>query len=260
MQNFQADTDDIKKLIKFYKSLPHLYQRTIADFLNKIAYEGRQEMIKELKQTNTIRAQQLLNLLIRYQKANPGHSIDNQYSRAGSILGKVDRHDSFLHIAEGTATRATLFTTAGRGGNQQKKSLAAARAGAERHTNIGDFNLQRSGNDRMMAYLQAISRDQTRRRKPFYLPQRYKRMPPGVYKFTGGRVGKYQTGNRKISGTLVGAKIKKLSEPGSVMHPKKNSWHEVATKRTIRESNLRQWWIESNVRQMEKLAKKCGLL
>lgn len=260
MNTFQADTDDLKKLVKFYKALPKLYQSSVANFLSSVAYNARVEMIKELKKTNTIRVESLLNRLIMYEKSDYKHPVDNQQSRAGSVFNKVKRHDSFLTIASGRVTQATKFTMEGRGGSDKKRSLPSARNITGKQTTESDYNLSKGGPNRMAAYFQAISRDSKRRYKPFILTKRYKKMTPGIYKFKKGNVGTFRRkkyGN--ISRTLIDTPIVKLSEPKASMHPSVNKWHLMAVKRTVRESNLKRWWIESNVRQVERLGKRLKL-
>lgn len=254
-----ADFSDLKQWSKFYKQLPKMYQRSIAGLLNSMAFHNRQEEIEQLKQLTTVRTPSLLRLLMRVEKADASQSIDTMQSRAGSIMGKVDRHDEFLHIAVGSATRATVFTEEGRGGSFAKKATKQARAIRSEHTEMRDFNLSGGGNDRMQSYFQAIAGDQTRRRKAFFLPRRYKSMKSGVYKFKGGRVGTYNKSGRKVKSTLVGASIKKLSTPGSTMKPKRIPWNVLAAKETMRPVNIRKWWIDNNIRQLEKIAKRYRL-
>ncbi|MEJ2043640.1 MAG: hypothetical protein P8X74_03910 [Reinekea sp.] len=234
---FYLDNRDIKKLAEFYKQCPKLFQKTSAAVLNKQAFTTRPYMIDQLKKDLDINVPGLLKRETRYQGAKFSDHINQQHSIVGSVRS-VDRHDAFEHVATGEPTRATRFFSAGRRGGTGV-SLPSARAG-KNATKPEDVGVNP---DNPREYLQAIARDKTRRRKTFYFPKRYKRMKPGIYKFSG-KVGTYQGGNHRIKKTMVGPPVR-LSSPRSTIDPAKKPWHVTATKRNMTPAHMKQWWVES---------------
>ena len=240
---FDLDQRDLKKLIDFYKVAPRLFERTSAGVLNGLAFETMPEQRKQLGRAMIIRTPALLKHGLRVKKASATAPISQQFSQVGSI--DIPRHDDWKAAETGEATRATMFTTAGRGGSKQNVSKKAARAG-QFHTEMDDFNnLSGSGEKKAKQYLQAISSDKERRRKPFYMPYKFRRMGRGVYKFKGGRVGTYSKGDVKIRKTLVGARIRRLSKPAGQFKPRKIEWNETASRRIATTGNIKKLWVNN---------------
>lgn len=248
---FQFNDRDLKKLIKFYKEAPKLFQKVSAEVLSSMAFHDRKMYMRMLGAHMIIRNPALLKKGTRVEKAKQGHRIDAQFAISGSV--ETPRHDAWEHIEDGSTTRATQFMSIARGGSDAGRGAGAAKTG-KAQTYESDFRLSGSGDIRILRYLQQIQQDKTRRRKTFFLSRQYKKMPPGIYKFVGGKVGKYK-GKR----TLVGAIPVRMSTPSQLpqsrfkpkaLHPK-----EKATKR-IDEALLKRFYVENMQRVMEAEAKK----
>lgn len=249
---FTMDKKGIKQLEKFFKKAPHAFQRVSAGTLNSMAFADRLGVQKQLTKTMTIRTPSLLKKGTRVQTANKSQSIDRQHSISGSV--RTARHDAWEATEQGKSTRITQFADAGRqGGTKKGKARKEAKAG--RHTRMEDFTLKGSTRIRTIKFLQAIQRDPTKRRKPWFLQNRYKSMERGIYKFKGGRVSTFSTGQRKYKKTLVNAKIVRLAKPKAKIKPKKFSWKEKATKKTITESFIKKAWSDNMQRELDKIVK-----
>ena len=200
----------------------------------------------------TIRSPGLLKKGTRVQYADAKDRINAQFAVSGSV--ETTRHDGWKAQEDGSMTRATMFMDAGRsGGSKAGKGIKKAKIG-EADTYEGDMRVTGSGDTRIQRYLQAIQSDKTRRRKTFMLSRRYKRMPPGIYKFMGGKVGKY-----KGSRTLVGAVPVKLSTPGTLsesrFRPKALHWKEKSTKQ-IDERLVKKFWVREFRENMKRLSER----
>lgn len=245
---FSTGGDGQKQLQKFYKKAPRAFQRTSAAVLNSMAFSDRKGSMRELGRSMIIRNPGLVKKAARVKMAKENQSINQQESISGSI--KTKRHDAFEHVEEGTATRATRFTKEGRKGSQANVGQSTARIG-KAQTYENDYRLKGSGDTRIINYLQQIQADKTRRRKTFMISRRFKNMDPGIYKFKGGRVGKMR-GKR----TLVGAKLRLLSTPGSEagsrFKPKAIHWKSNATRKNVTERAVQNWWVDNQQRQLRK--------
>ncbi len=246
--------DELKQYIKFIESLPKAYQRAVAGFLNSLAFEGLKEIRKSINNEMVVRTPALLKRATRVDMAKKNAPLQQQQSRMGSII--TPRHDGWEHVQRGSSTRMTVFTEEGRGGAFSGKAKPAAKAVPSRHTQPRDYRLKGSGEDRMSLYLQRIASDKQRRRKPFFLPRRFKSMQKGIYKFKGGRVGTYRSNTGKRKGTLTGASIVKLSQPGEQFTPRKIDWMGKALRRTVATPNLVRFRKESLDREVKKEFKK----
>lgn len=243
---FFTDKKSQEQLKKFYKTAPKAFRKVSAGVLSSMAVESRTNMQKTLRKDFTIRTPTLLNKGLRFTLANKNEPINQQQSTAGSI--DIPRHDDWEGAQTGKASRVTMFTDKGRVGNSQAgKARKMSKAG--RHTTMSDFKLKGSGDNRTNLYLQAIGSDDKRRRKPFYLPRKYKGMRKGVYKFSGGRKGVF----RGRKGSLVGAKIVRLSTPQDKMQPKRTNWMGRAVRITTRPSRIKSMWVDNFDRELKKV-------
>jgi hypothetical protein len=257
---FQVTKSNLPELIKFYQKAPKAFKRVSAAVLNSMAFSTRTETIKIMPKLMEIRSPNLLRKMMRVEQAKKTSEIHSQFSRMGSIA--VKRHDAFGHIQEGSPTRLTTFTDEGRGGSFSGKAKPKAKAVPDRHTQTKDYTLKGSGEKRMEQYLIAIASDRTRRRKPYFLPRKYKGMKKGVYIFKGGRVGTFvakdKKGNatRKYKRTLVGADIRKLSTPRTRLTPGRIDWRGKALRKAITPQRVQGWWIENYEHEMKKAIAK----
>jgi hypothetical protein len=242
LDQFFQDKHSQRELKKFYKNAPRAFQRTTAGFLNRLAFDEYKNMQASIRGSMTIRADNLVKKLTRFKTTKKNLPISRQQTEAFTLT--MRGHDGWEDQITGRASDSTVFTTAGRGGNEKKKSLPSARY-ERAFTGPQDFGF---GNDMsyqdVVNYLQRISSSPQRRRKTWFLPVQFKSMPPGIYKFFGGRVRKPKASSvktkRRLKSTLIGAKIKRLSDPTGGMRPEKNIWNVRATKKTLKLSNTQK--------------------
>ena len=248
---FQLDDRDLNQLIKFYRIAPKLFQKVSAEVLSSMAFQDRKLYMRMLGIEMIIRSPGLLKKGTRVQMAKQGHRIEAQFALSGSV--ETPRHDAWQHVEDGSTTRATQFMDPGRGGSKSGKGLKVAKTG-HAQTYENDFQLKGSGDTRILRYLQEIQQDKTRRRKTFMLSRRYKRMPPGIYKFMGGRVGKYK-GKRTLTGAVPVRMSTPAQLPQSRFKPKPLHPKEKATAR-VTEADVKRFYVENMQRVMENEAKK----
>lgn len=245
---FSVGDKGLKQLIKFHKQAPTVFRRMSASVLSSMAVESRKEIQKTLKKDFTIRKPSMLKTGTRFQLAKKSASINQQESKVFSV--SLRGFDGWEGAEDGGNSRVTLFTDAGRGGNNKKNAKAEAKAG--RHTQMSDFKLKGSGDKRANLFFQAIQRDDKRRRKPFYLPTKYKGMKRGVYKFKGGRKGVFKSKGRKYNNLINNPKIVRLSTPRGVMKPRETNWMKRSVARVTTESNLKKIWENNFNRELAK--------
>ncbi len=255
---FFADQKDMEQLKKFYKAAPKAFQRVSAATLSSMAFADRKSVQRQLKKDMTVRTPSFLKKGTRIEMAKQAQPISRQESKSGSI--RTPRHDAWEHIQKGSATRITQFTDAGRRGDSSEGvAKKEAKAKQQTTTQESDYRLSGTGDKRSNLFMQRVAADKTRRRKPFFLPRAYKRMPEGIYKFKGGRVGTLVRGRRKFKRTLIKPNIARISTPGTDITPDKIDWKGKATKRAITEKNVKLIWIRNQNRELKKIAEKAKL-
>ena len=255
---FFQDKKDLGQLQQFFKNAPKAFQRVSAGFHNRLAFDGRKNFQKEIRSSMTIRSPGLLNKLTRFKTTKKNVPINKQESSTFTLT--MDRHEGWVAVNTGKTVQATKFTTAGRGGSETKKSLTGARLGRA-HTGPQDFGLpDNMSYDDVVNYLQRISATPSRRRKSWFLPVQFRGMPPGIYKFIGGKVRSPRASSRKtrrkLKATLIGARIVRLSDTEGRMKPEKDNWHDRANKRTLRRSNLIDAWEDNYLHEINKIKVK----
>lgn len=245
---FEIDKKGIKSMQRFFKEAPRTFGIVSAGVLNTIAFKARSEQMKQIEKDNTIRNPGLLRAALKVKTANPRHRLDQQESRAGSILKK--RHDGWEAIQEGSRTRGTVFEDAGRTGEKHQGRAKAVAKANTKATKRSDVRVKNTGS-RASAFIMAIKADKTLRRKPFFVQRKRKGLSKGIYQLRGGRVaGK---GKNK---TLKGAKLVLLSIPGATYKPKKTNWNEKAVLRAVNQQSLKKIWTDQIRRQLNIAGKK----
>ena len=247
--------DPQKQLNKLNKQQLRAFTRVSAGVLNTQAFASRIGFQDTLTKDNTIRDTKLLDNRMRVKKAKLTDAIMKQRAEAGSVKGP--RHDAWEAIDQGKSVEATTFTHAGRVGNSESgKSRKAVREGQKQTTKMSDFRLSGVGDKRVVLYMQAIAKDKALRRKPFFLPRKYKKMGRGIYKFKGGRVGAFKSSGRRYINTLVKPKIVRLSGPDSRFKAKDTNWNIRTIKRVISNRFLDKTWKEQMHRELSKIKNK----
>lgn len=243
------------QLNKLNKQQLKAFGRVSAGVLNTQAFTARTGFQETLTKDNTIRTPSILRKATRVKTAKATDLIATQQSQAGSI--ETPRHDAWAAIDQGENVNATTFTHAGRAGNsEQGKSRPSVRAGNDRTITMSDFQLSGSGEKRVIMYFQEIAKDKALRRKPFFLPMKYRGMGKGIYRFKGGSVGTFTSKGREYSETLVNPKIIRLSAPDSNYKAKKTNWNSRTVKREIDDRFLNNVWQDQMRRELKKIKMK----
>lgn len=253
---FTVNAQQLKQLAKLYKQNPRAFAKASFSVLNSLAVNTRVQQLTNLSTTMTIRDRKFLRNTVRFQLSKRTLNINNQSSASGSV--KRARHDGWIGQETGKQSRITKFTDEGRRGNDKNKSIRGVRAD-KTNTQTKDYKLIGTGDARMNNFLQRIASDPKRRRKPFYLPKRFKRMQKGVYKFKGGKAGSHIINGFKYKSTLRGAKIVRMSRPDSIVNPKITRWNTKARKKVATEQKTFKFWEEALERQLLSQARRLGI-
>lgn len=248
---FFTDKKAQAKLEKFFKEAPRAFRKVSAGVLSSMAVESRTNAQKILKRELTIRRPAILKTGLRFKLAKKNEPIRIQQSEVFSVKSKG--FDGWEGAESGKSSRVTMFTDKGRAGKSQRGVARKEAKAGQNHTVMSDYKLKGSGQTRTNLFLQSIASDDKRRRKPFYLPKGYKGMRRGVYKFSGGRKGTFTHKGRKYKGTIVGAKIVRLSTPKDDMNPNKIGWMARAVRITTRPSRIKSMWTDNFEREVRKI-------
>lgn len=253
---FDLKKSDLKIISKMLHNAPKIMQKVTADTLNTLAFQARRDQIKIIQSDNTVRNLKLLGRIMRIEKAKHSMPIRDQVAKIGSVETK--RHDGFVAIEQGKPVKETMFNDEGRvGGNESGKAKKIAKGNAT-STRMKDVGITSKTNKWLVLYLQRIQARKSLRRKPFYMPKRYKRMQKGVYKFVGGRVGKMKSKDKTRSWrTLTGdTKIVRISKPAAKYTPKATDWLERSARSTITPQAIKEAMVKSGDHHFRQLGFK----
>ena len=251
---FDLKKSDLKKIGKMFHNAPRIMQKVTADTLNTIAFQARRDQISIIESDNTVRNPKLLSRIMKVEKANPSLPIRAQVAKVGSV--NIARHDGFVAINNGTPVKETMFNDEGRVGNKEGGKAKKLAKGNAVSTRIEDVGIAGKTNQALVQFLQRIQASKSLRRKPFYMPKRYKRMQKGVYKFVGGKVGTMKSRGRSYKKTLVGAKIVRLSKPAAKYKPKETDWLERSARKSVTETAIKKAMVKSGEHHFKKLGFK----
>lgn len=173
-----------QELDKLSEALEHAHvklQSTTARMLNRIAYDMRDKIINEIRQTNIVRSESLLRFSARYTKANPSHPINYMSSSVGTITS--DRFSGLVEQETGRIDpRDRIASLRARRKKKQGKIADAFRLKPSVDFPSPEDYVGKDDKHRTIIMLQSLSR--ARYKKPFIVVG-HDKLTSGLYTFVG---------------------------------------------------------------------------
>lgn len=214
--SFKVDTKGLKEYRRLMKKMPRKMVPIVGFTLNDFAFGTRDESIKYINASMTVRNQAFVKRNLWAQRAKFAAGINGMQSIAGST--RKDRFTGWKEQVQGSdMPRERAITTAARGGSRvrQVRRTARLKPGAkwdEPRQFKGDTARQRAN-----AMLQELGR--SRKRKPFMI-YGHRSIESGLYMFGGGAKG-----SRKLIALQI------FNRPVRVG---RDPWHKKAAQRYFR--------------------------
>ena len=176
---FNYNQKSMKAFIKFYQEAPGKAKKATARMLSQFAFGTREEAIKQIKKTMTVRNERFVKSSIIWRGARIG-PIESQQSSAGSIrrgksTGWAEQQDNK------TDKRTRSQSLLARGNNFNRKVKPSVRMKQKnRFFSSGSFGIEK-GKQEVPRLIRKMKRDY--KNKPFIIKTNYKQIKRGVYKF-----------------------------------------------------------------------------
>jgi len=226
--DFSISRIDLLRLIKFYKRAPKQFMMASKGLLTSFAYQSREQQIREIQSSMTVRNINFVKARIRYQKAR-GNRIDNIYAETGSI--QSPRFTGWKEQELGTKpmrTRTQSLTARGSDWNKQVKGTARMKP-ANRFFDP-DSEMEGSSTEQRMAIALAGMRKGTIKKRNFLIKKKMR--------------GKLKTLKRGLWGMQRKQIYRLQTFKPSKLQPKRNQWHSRAIRKTMARINLRNEWVK----------------
>jgi hypothetical protein len=226
---FTTNVRELLALRKWTQKAPRQFSRATGMMLTNMAFEAKDEIGNWLDKNMTLRKPKFIRSSIRVQKSHTFPPIASQKSVVGSVqrprFGGLEEQETGKKTA-----RKRVATLAGRSGSRRKQIRGSYRL-KRPLVNVSNFPARGGANSRVRAGL-AVLDSKRKYAKPFIITG-HSKLPPGVYRFFGGRNEK---GQRKIQ-LLQG-----FDPPNR--QPRRNKWMTMAIRQYMRRVNLTRMWIK----------------
>ena len=228
MSIFGFEGTEVKKLEKFYKGAPGLFNRAARGLLNGFAFGTRNEAIDTIKHRMIVRNEKFVKSRIRVNKTK-GSRLDNMFSETGSLPDASGNFQGWVEQEEGkTAKRTRVQTLVARGNNLKNKVRPKYRMKNARNfinENTWDLGDLRDESKRVGIFIKEVIKRNYR--EPFILTKRYRKMKRGVYIYRSKRILRLQ--NFESENT----------------QPKRIKWMTIARNNYFRSIDIRKEWAKS---------------
>ena len=221
---FDYDKKAFKEFSKFYRAAPAKARRATARMLTRFAFGTREEAIKEIHRTMTVRSEGFVKRQMRFKGAR-ATNIDNQESSTFSVA--TDRFTGWKEQNDGTPdkrTRSQSLLARGRSFDKKVSPRNRMKPG-NRFFSANSFDKMPTGAKETPALIKRMKVNH--KNKPFIIKKRYKRIKRGVYKFVRNKMMILQNFEKKRT------------------TPKKNPWMRSARENYFRSANLDREWTKS---------------
>ena len=217
---------DLNRLKKFYKHAPRKFAIAAKGILSVFAFKAREEQIKEINRSMTVRNQRFVKSRIRYQKAK-GSNINNIHSESGSI--KSPRFSGWEEQQTGKTTQRTRTQSLmARSDDWGKQIKGTARMKSSNDFFNPETEIEGGTIEQKYAVALAGMRKGTIRKRNFLIRKRL-----------GGRMRTLKRGlwmmRRRMLYRLQTFNPKRVQ-------PKRNQWHTRAIQKSMANINLRNEW------------------
>ena len=225
---FELNRRDILRLIKFYKRAPKQFIMASKGLLTSFAYQSREQQIREIQSSMTVRNTNFVKARIRYEKAR-GNRIDNIIAMTGSI--QSPRFTGWKEQELGTSTQRTRTQSlTARGDDWKKQVKGTARMKPANRFFNPDSEMEGSSTEQRMTSALAGMRKGTIKKRNFLIKKKMR--------------GKLKTLKRGLWGMQRKLIYRLQTFKPSKLQPKRNQWHSRAIRKTMAHINLRNEWIK----------------
>ena len=235
MTEFKEEMIELKSWTKFLLGSKKRTNKAIELVLNDIAFATRLKAQKTIDEDMTVRSKFALKQ-IRVRKARAG--VGDLFALVGSV--RRDRFTGWVEQELGMRTDRNVATKAARSSTakpiRRSARLAKPYFTQKRFPHRGKIvgrmgRSSRGGNWETPAMLSVLRRMQYK--SPFILFG-YKKIPPGLYRLTGG---KEKGGLEMLQGFDSKSK-----------QPKRNKWMQKSVRRTMTQARLKKAWRKAIVK------------
>ena len=226
--DFSISRRDLLRLIKFYKRAPKQFMMASKGLLTSFAYQSREQQIREIQSSMTVRNINFVKARIRYAKAR-GNRIDNIMAESGSI--QSPRFTGWQEQELGTRTiRTRTQSLTARSSDWNKKIKGTARMKPANRFFDPDSEMEGSSTEQRMTAALAGMRKGTVKKRNFLIKKKMR--------------GKLKTLKRGLWGMQCKLIHRLQTFKPSKVQPKRNRWHSRAIRKTMAHINLRNEWAK----------------
>jgi len=226
---FKISAPDLINLRRFYKRAPKQFTFAVANMLNSFAFGTREQALKVLKGSMTIRNPRFVSKMLRAQTVKGSTPIASQKALAGSL--ESQRFTGWSEQELGTAPKktrtASLFARAGQHAKQMKRK-ARLLPGTKYMT--PDDVKGKNAHHRAVVLLIITNRE--RSKEPFVI-KGHDTLMDGLYQWAGK------------------GKLKMLQTFEEAKRPKKLDWLTRARKRYFNKTNITSLWEKTLKRTLK---------
>ena len=223
---FELNRRDLLRLMKFYKRAPRQFIMASKGLLTSFAYQAREQQIREIQSSMTVRNINFVKARIRYQKAS-GNRIDNIIAESGSI--QSPRFTGWKEQELGTkSVRTRTQSLTARGSDWKKQVKGTARMKPANRFFDPDSEMEGGSTEQRMTAALAGMRKGTVKKRNFLIKKKMR--------------GKLKTLKRGLWGMQRKLIHRLQTFKPSKLQPKRNQWHSRAIRKTMARINLRNEW------------------
>lgn len=228
------DKRDILKLEKFYKRAPKQFMIAARGMLTTFAFQAREQQIKEIQSSMTVRNLRFVQSRIRYQKAR-GSRIDNIFSESGSI--QSPRFTGWKEQQTGVSAQRTRTQSLIARGEWKSQVKGTARMKPANKFFDPDSEMEGKSTEQRVTAAIAGMRKGTVKKRNFLIRKKMK-----------GRLSTFKRGLWAMKRRLL-FRLQTFNPPR--LQPKRNPWHTRAVQKAMKKINLRIEWAKQITRVLD---------
>lgn len=228
------DKRDILRLEKFYKRAPKQFMIASRGMLTTFAFQAREQQIKEIQSSMTVRNLKFIQSRIRYQKAR-GSRIDNIFSESGSI--QSPRFTGWKEQQTGAKTQRTRTQSLIARGEWKSQVKGTARMKSSNIFFDPDSEMEGKSTEQRITAALAGMRKGTIKKRNFLIRRKMR-----------GKLSTLKRGLWAMKRRLL-FRLQTFDPPR--LQPKRNPWHTRAVQKAMKRINLRTEWAKQITRVLD---------
>lgn len=231
---FNLNRRDILRLEKFYKRAPKQFMFAARGMLTTFAFQAREQQIREIQSSMTVRNLRFIKSRIRYQKARGGR-IDNIFSESGSV--RSSRFTGWEEQQTGIKAKRTRTQSLTARGEWKSQVMGTARMKPTNKFFDPDSEMEGKSTEQRMTAALAGMRKGTVKKRNFLIRKKMK-----------GRMSTFKRGLWAMKRRLT-FRLQTFDPPR--VQPRRNPWHTRAVQKAMRRINLRNEWAKQITRVLD---------